>query len=44
MTSLRPVCFVLPVTDSQPGKGEMVPPLPLRWMEGSKSDDGHAQS
>lgn len=44
MPSLRPVCSALPVTDSRPGKGEKVPPLLLRWMEGSKSDDGHAQS
>lgn len=42
--SLRHVCFALPVTDSQPGRGEVGPLFPLRQVEGSKSDDGHAQS
>lgn len=31
------VCLALPVTDSQPGREEVVPFFPLRWMEGSKS-------
>ena len=37
MPSLRHVFFALPVADSQPRRGEVVPLFPLRWMEGSKS-------
>lgn len=39
----KALCFAMLVIDSWLGRGEMGTPLPLRWMEGSKSA-GRAES